>query len=62
MTRNLHLEAASQIAYARHALALLKRGAYTGRTAEQMRENADFALRSARYKASIAQPANHLPA
>lgn len=55
MDRNLHAEAASQIAYARHALALIKMGAYTGETAERMRDNAEFQLRSAAYKSSLAK-------
>ena len=52
-TRNLHNEAASQIAYARHVLALLKMGAYSGETAERMRSNAEFMLASARYKSKL---------
>lgn len=53
-SRNLHLEAASQIAYARHSLKLVKMGAYTGAAAKQMRENAEFMIRSAKYKSRIA--------
>lgn len=54
-TRNLHFEAASQIAYARHALELVKMGAYKGETAEQMRANAEFILKSADYKSDLAR-------
>lgn len=54
MTRNLHSEAAGQIAWARNILSLIKMGAYSGTTAEQMKANAEFLLSSAGYKASVA--------
>lgn len=55
MERQLHMEAASQLAYARHAIVLVKMGAYRGEMAKRMRENADFMIASARYKSALAR-------